>query len=209
MGLVHRGASITPDKLELAQGWTSLHPWAQGRLVVDKIAEYRFDDPEGEVGVETILWRLDDGEVCQVPFTYRAAPLAGAEEHLIGTTEHSVLGTRWVYDGCADPVWAQTLVGAILTGGRQEQMWFERDGQRIDVPARMQVWGSGEPGAEVPRLEPLGAVRHDAATTVSTWGGLQLRLVRAVGEPVEGEAVLRGRVGEEDRTYVLAALARA
>ena len=36
--------------------------------------------------------------------TYRGAPLAGAEEALIGTSEHGVLGTRWIYDAAHDPV---------------------------------------------------------------------------------------------------------
>ena len=43
-----------------------------------------------------------------VPLTYRAAALEGADGALIGTTEHGVLGRRWVYDGIGDPV----LVGA-------------------------------------------------------------------------------------------------
>ena len=57
-----------------------------------------------------------------VPMTYRAAPLAGAEEALIGTTEHGVLGLRYVYDGARDPVLAAQL-GALLQGevGAQAQ----------------------------------------------------------------------------------------
>ena len=39
----------------------------------------------------------------QVPLTYRDEPLAGADEALITEMEHSVLGTRWVYDGLRDP----------------------------------------------------------------------------------------------------------
>jgi hypothetical protein len=87
--------------------------------VAGKVADYRFDDPAGEVGVETILWRTDRGAILQTPLTYRAAPLADAETHLIGTSEHSVLGRRWVYDGCGDHVWAATLAETILTGRRR------------------------------------------------------------------------------------------
>ena len=143
MGLVHARATITPSKQELVETWLPTRSWASGATTVEKVAEYRFDDPDGEVGVETILWRTDDGTVLQVPFTYRAAPLAGAEEFLVGTADHSVLGPRWVYDGSADPVWAATLSAAILTGGTQAQMVIERDGELIDVPSRMQVRGSG------------------------------------------------------------------
>ena len=40
----------------------------------------------------------------QVPMTYRAKALAGADGALIGTSEHGVLGHRWIYDGTRDPV---------------------------------------------------------------------------------------------------------
>src|SRR5262249_14337643 len=149
MGLVHR-ATLAPSKQELLEGWLPSRPWSTGATKVEKVAEYRFDDPAGEVGVETILWRTGGGSVLPAPFTYRAAPLDSAEAHLVGTSDHSVLGPRWVYDGCADPIWAQTLVTAILTGGTQAQMVIERDGDLVDVPARMQVLGSGSAGADVP-----------------------------------------------------------
>src|SRR3982751_5076145 len=107
MALVYR-ATLGPTKQELVEAWLPPQPWAAGRAIAEKVGEYRFDDPDGEVGVETILWSLDDGSVIQTPLTYRAAPLFGAEAWLIGTSEHSVLGPRWVYDGCADPVWVAT-----------------------------------------------------------------------------------------------------
>ena len=121
MGLVHYTATLEPSKRELVRAWLPSQSWAPSGKV-KKVAEYRFDDPEGEVGVETILWRTPDDTVLQVPFTYRSAPLEGADAHLVGTTDHSVLGKRWVYDGCADPVWASTIAAAILTGGSQAQM---------------------------------------------------------------------------------------
>lgn len=54
-----------------------------------------------------------------MPLTYRGAPLPGAEPWLVGTMEHSVLGRRWVYDGCGDPVHVAALVATILAGGIQ------------------------------------------------------------------------------------------
>src|SRR5690349_7871092 len=136
MGIVHK-ATLAPSKQEIVEGWLPSRDWAGGRTIAEKVAEYRLDDPAGEVGVETILWRLDDGAVVQTPLTYRAEALAGADEHLISTTQHSVLGERWVYDGCGDPVWASTLATAIVMGGRQSQMFVEDDdGTRVDIPAR-------------------------------------------------------------------------
>src|SRR3954452_4803184 len=116
MALVH-DATLSPSKQELIESWLPTRSWVPRPSLVGKVAEYRMDDPAGEVGVETILWRLDDDSICQVPFTYRAMPLEGAEAHLIDTMEHSVLGRGWIYDGCGDPVWAAGLVHAIRTGG--------------------------------------------------------------------------------------------
>jgi hypothetical protein len=188
MALVHR-ATLDPTKQELVEAWLPSQPWAAGRAIADKVAEYRFDDPEGEVGVETILWSLDDGTVIQTPLTYRAAALDGAEASLVGTTEHSVLGSRWVYDGCGDPVWAETLATAILTGATQAQMVIEHDGQLVDVPARMQVRGSGAaPFGH--SLTPVDSVTTDGDVTVVRTDGIELQLPRVVGTPVSGEATL-------------------
>ena len=208
MGLVHREATISPTKQELAEAFVPTRPWGAGRTVVSKIAEYRIDDPAGEVGVETILWRLDDDSICQVAFTYRAAPLEGADAHLIDTMEHSALGRRWIYDGCGDPVWAAGLVHAIRTGGTQSQMFVEHDGERVDVPPRMVVHGTGSqdlaPGPVV-----LGHAVDDATSTSVLVDGRPLVLNRILTPgDADGDALV-GRIGDDPTTYVLAALPRA
>ena len=71
----------------------------------------------GEVGCEGFLLGAEGVPTLFLPLTYRSAELDGAEEHLVGTTEHSELGPRWVYDGCADAVFIGELVRAVLTGG--------------------------------------------------------------------------------------------
>ncbi|MFT3873680.1 MAG: hypothetical protein QM714_13735 [Nocardioides sp.] len=205
MGLVYATATVVPSKQELLEAWLPSRPWAGGVTAVEKVGEYRFDDPEGEVGVETIVWRTPDGSLLQVPFTYRGAPLAGAEAHLVGTSEHSVLGTRWVYDGCADPVWASTLATVILTGGHQAQMVFERDGQTVDVPPRLPVRGSGSAGTPVPIIETVDSVRDDGLVTTVVAGTVTLQLARVVGTPLDGAATLTGSVHDQD-LGVLAAL---
>jgi hypothetical protein len=203
MALVYR-ATLDPTKQELVEAWLPTQPWAAGHAIAEKVGEYRFDDPDGEVGVETILWSLDDGSVIQTPLTYRAAPLAGAEAWLIGTSEHSVLGSRWVYDGCGDPVWVATLATAILTGGSQAQMVIEHDGAMVDVPPRMQVRGSGAApfGHSV---TPVESASTDGDVTVVRSDGVELRLPRVVGTPVTGEATLTWLDGE---AATLAALHR-
>ena len=95
MAIIHR-ATITPTKLELAAAWLD-RQGAGGAGDLEMVGSYRFDDPEGEVGVEALLVRRS-GEVFHLPVTYRGAPLDGAGAHLITTMEHSVLGRRWVYE---------------------------------------------------------------------------------------------------------------
>ena len=207
MGFVHFRATLEPSKQDLVEAWLPSRSWAPGVTSVEKVAEYRFDDPDGEVGVETILWRTADGTVLQVPYTYRSAPLEGADSYLVGTSEHSVLGTRWVYDGCADPVWASAVATAILTGGTQAQMVIERDGELIDVPPRMQVRGSGSPGAVVPAVVSVESVGDDGAVTTVGAGPLTISLARVLGTPVEGDATLTGTAAGQD-LGTLAALRR-
>ena len=207
MGIVHHTATMSPTKQELVESWLPTRSWAQGRHVTGKVAEYRFDDPAGEVGVETILWLTEDGTVLQTPLTYRAQPLAGAEDHLVGTTDHSVLGERWVYDGCGDPVWATALATAIATGGRQAQMFIEQDGQRVDVPARMQVRGSGEEES-APEVGPVDAVADEGPVTTVRCGSVELDVARVVGTPLGEGPHLSGTVGDTGDTTVLAVLRR-
>jgi hypothetical protein len=207
MALVHR-ATLIPSKQELVESWLPSRPWASGRTIEEKVAEYRFDDPDGEVGVETILWRATDGTLLQTPLTYRAAPLDGAEEFLVGTCDHSVLGPRWVYDGCADPIWTTALTTAILTGGTQAQVVIEHDGVLVDVPARMQVSGSGSPDTTVPSAGPVDSVVDEGSVTLVRAGSVELTLPRVVGAPVAGEETLTGRVGDDSTVLTLAALRR-
>ncbi|CUR59311.1 conserved hypothetical protein [metagenome] len=204
MGIVHR-ATLTPSKQELVESWLPSRGWVAGRQIADKVGEYRLDDPAGEVGVETILWRADDGAVLQTPLTYRAEPLDGADAHLIGTCDHSVLGRRWVYDGCGDPVWATTLVAAIRTGGSQSPMYFEQDGERIDIPARVQARGSGSADSAEP-VAAVDSVSDDGDVTTVTAGATRIALARVVGTPLgEGEQ-LSGTVVDSGETSVLAVL---
>lgn len=205
MGLVHR-ATLTPSKHDLVAAWLPSRAWAEGRELTGKVAEYRFDDPAGEVGIETIVFADSQGTTVQVPLTYRAAPLDGADDFLVGTSDHSVLGPRWVYDGCGDPVWATALATAILTGGTQHQMYLEQDGQRIDVPPRMTVQGSGSVGAEVPVITGVDAVRDAGSTTLVRAGDVEIVVARVVGASIEADDILTGEIGST--SAVLAGLRR-
>ncbi|MFU8853436.1 CG0192-related protein [Micromonospora sp. SL1-18] len=193
MALLYR-AELRPSKLDLLTAWLPTRPWFAGTAGADvtRVAAYRFDDPAGEVGIETLLVRAGDGPILQVPLTYRGAPLAGADQWLVGTTEHSVLGPRWVYDACADPVYPPVLAAAVLAGAGQAEEYFEVDGRREVRPRNMTVTG-GHAGAVEPPA--VGAPREvvDGDPTLIRADHVELAVVRrpALGQP-SSDACLTG-----------------
>lgn len=203
MALLHH-ADLTPGKLELLTAWLPGRAWFSGAGAVERVAACRFDDPAGEVGIETMMVRAGNGPVLHVPLTYRGAPLAGGDAFLIGTTEHSVLGTRWVYDACGDPVYVAALAHAVLTGGTQAEEYFEVDGQKQVREPVMTLSGSGS-SEKAP--EP-GVVRHvaDGDPTIVTADGIELSVVRVVGTQVPpGAGTLTGHWSDLPAPVVLAA----
>ncbi|MFJ5264312.1 1,4-alpha-glucan branching protein [Streptomyces sp. NPDC088387] len=125
MALIHR-TTVTPTKLELLAAWLPTRPWYEGGAGAPELAKaggFRLDDPEGEVGIEFMVVADDSGPrpaAYLVPLTYRSAPLPGAGHALVGTMEHGVLGKRWAYDGCHDPVLVAQLL-ALVEGRVQAQ----------------------------------------------------------------------------------------
>jgi hypothetical protein len=190
MSLIYR-AELSPTKNELLQAWAPGQPWFAGDAdaAFASVAAYRFDDPAGEVGIEALLVRAGAGEVLHIPVTYRGEPLAGADTHLIGTTEHSVLGTRWVYDAIGDPVYLAALAAAIFTGGREADLYVDVDGERVFRESTALVRGSGSAGDPVPALGDSGeiAVLHSKKVTGVSLGDLEVLLVRVIGG--DGSAV--------------------
>ncbi|SEF13590.1 CG0192-related protein [Jiangella alba] len=193
MALLHR-ATLRPSKLELLATWLPGRPWAAGATGVEAAGAYRYDDPAGEVGLEAHLLRTDGGTVLHVPLSYRGAALAGAEHAFLGTMEHSVLGTRWVYDGCADPVWVAALARAVLTGAPQAEEQVDVDGELVPREPSARVTGTGgaaDASLALPADTPLTPHDDGPATVVRT-GGLDLVVVRVVGAEPAAEHVLTG-----------------
>jgi hypothetical protein len=122
MAVIHQ-THIKPTKLELLTSWLPSRPWYRGGAgepALTKAGGFRLDDPEGEVGIEFMIVTDASGATYFVPLTYRGAPLDGADHALIGTMEHGVLGKRWVYDGCHDPVAVDQLL-ALIEGRAEPQ----------------------------------------------------------------------------------------
>ena len=214
MALLHR-AELRPSKLELLVPWLPGRSWFAGEAgaEVTRVAAYRFDDPAGEVGVETLLVRAGDGPVLQVPLTYRGAPLAGADEHLVGVIEHSVLGRRWAYDACGDPVYPPLLAAAVLADAGQAEEYFEVDGKREVRPASMTLTGSrtGRPlpvgpvsaGPVLPGPGSAGPV--GGGVTVVRVGEVELAVVRRpVPADVPAAGGLAGTWPGQDAPVLLA-----
>ncbi|WP_344801366.1 CG0192-related protein [Microlunatus ginsengisoli] len=170
MALIY-DAELTPSKPDLLTEWVPRQSWFAGDAAarVRILGSYRFDDPAGEVGIETFLVRFGDGPVLQVPLTYRGRPLDdradAAEVEPITTMQHSVLGTRWVYDGPHDPAYVAALASAVLTGGSEAKLLMS-DG--TELPSRGSVQGSGAAADGVAEPASLDVIDSDGATACVT-----------------------------------------
>ncbi|MBT2441736.1 1,4-alpha-glucan branching protein [Streptomyces sp. ISL-36] len=131
MAVIHR-TTMNPGKLELIASWLPSRPWyvrTERGPELSKAGGFRLDDPQGEVGIEFMVVTDGSGEDAvsyHLPLTYRGAPLDGAEQALVGTSEHGVLGRRWVYDGVHDPVLVAQLI-ALVEGRAEPQAQSESD----------------------------------------------------------------------------------
>jgi hypothetical protein len=181
MARFHR-ATLTPTKPELIADWAPTQPWGPAPdATVEVIGSFRFDDPDGRVGMETHLVTAGD-TLLQVPLTYRDEPLGSASEHLIGEMDHSELGTRWVYDGLGDPLFVTMLAGVTLTGqGEALGMVVLKDRWYV-APSAVRIRGGGwaPQVAPVDGFEPTGA---DGARVVLANDRFELEVFRqpAVG----------------------------
>ncbi len=125
MATIHQ-VTLTPGKDELVSRGIDRQRWYTSKAHqprLRRLDSWRLDDPDGEVGIETLVYldeAADEQTTYEVPLTYRGAPLPGGEAALVGELEHPVLGHRWVYDGPHDPVFARQLL-ALLRGEVQAQ----------------------------------------------------------------------------------------
>jgi len=196
---------LSPTKLELIASWLPTRPWFVGDASVafSQIGAFRFDDPAGEVGLQVLLVRPEGGgPLYQVPMTYRSAPLDEAAAGLMGEMSHSVLGPRWVYDGCHDPIFVGELVRAVLTGGNEVDEVVEVDGKVVNLPKSMHVHGSGDLTATVPALGPLvvRAAGDDDSLAIVGTGSVEVTVPRVLDGRVDtgGVATLTGSFGDGD-----------
>jgi hypothetical protein len=181
---------MRPTKLELLAAWLPERPWYTGPAgAMEQVATFRFDDPAGAVGVETLLVRSGDGPVHQVPLTYRAGPLEGGDEWLVGTSEHSVLGKRWIYDGAGDPVYAATLASAILGNTGQAEQFFLVEGRHEPRALTMGIASTATEGASAPSVMRVERVEGGDPTLIVT-DAVALSVVRRLGTDIDLDGVV-------------------
>ena len=178
MAHLHR-TTLSPTKLQLLSGWLSDQSWFDGDAdVLRQVGSYRFDDPDGEVGFETILLTAGDDTVYQLPLTYRDAPPKVSPESLIGTLQHGVLGERWVSNAAFDPAYIRALVETILCGRSEALQLVEEDGELTLLENDTRVRGSGVD------LDDLDAcVVHGRVAEVTTRVETGIGIVEVIRRP--------------------------
>lgn len=210
MALIHR-TTLSPSKLELLAEWLPSQPWFDGDAsALASLGAYRFDDPDGEVGMEGHLLDAGDGRVYHVPLSYRGAPPDEGDAFLVGTTEHGVLGTRWVSDAAGDPVYRAVLASVIARGGHEaSEEVQDAAGHVVAREMLTRVTGSGDPEAPVPEMWAASvestATRTDIATGLATLGIMRALDVSEAAAPV-GSQVLRATWKGQDQPVVVATL---
>jgi hypothetical protein len=156
MALFHR-ATITPTKAELIAEWVPTQPWGPPASVpLELVGSYRFH-------LVTV-----GGLLLQVPLTYRDEPLDGADAALIAEMDHSVLGTRWVYDGLRDPRFVVMMAAVAMTGQGEALGMAVYDGRWYIAPSNVRIQGGGwtqervpVDGFELERDEPAASVLYN------------------------------------------------
>ncbi|MGY0018781.1 maltokinase N-terminal cap-like domain-containing protein [Streptomyces sp. cg35] len=183
MSIIHR-TTLRPTKLELLTDWLPKQSWFEGSgsPELTKAGGFRLDDPDGEVGMEFMAVTDESGArpvTYHVPMTYRGAPLPdAAEDALIGTLVHGVLGERWVYDGARDPL----LVGqlAALLRGEVPAHAQSVDGA-LDPAVRVRLDGAAASRPQIVRvLEPGSSVPDAPGEVGAEWRRADGSVVRGV-----------------------------
>ncbi|THA26659.1 1,4-alpha-glucan branching protein [Streptomyces sp. RKND-216] len=206
MSVIHR-TTMTPTKLELVAAWLPGRPWYAGagsgrQPELAKAGGFRLDDPAGEVGIEFMVVTDASGErpvAYHLPLSYRGAPLDGAEHALLGTSEHGVLGRRWIYDGVHDPVLVAQVL-ALLRGRAEPQAQSESDTPDPAVTVHGPVHGlpAGLEAAGVAERPPqgTGVVLRTGTEDAQRQPRRTLTVARVLpdGEPAAGPAGTRARV---------------
>lgn len=177
---VYPGATLRPSKLELLQQWLPAQPWFRGSASdVEIVGKFRFEDPAGEVGLDSMIVRSGQ-DLYYVPVTWRSAALPSWAQ-LIGELHHSELGTRYCTNAADDPVFMTELTRVVTEGDGASEI---RTDSGDVVPATVTVRGNGEtPAGQLRLVRRLGTYYPGKAKLVVEWelDGVQRTDVLAAG----------------------------
>nr|WP_240163333.1 hypothetical protein [Mycolicibacterium sphagni] len=196
VAFVHRDATLRPTKIEIVRQWLTAADWfdaAPETVVTSPPLSYRFDDPDGKVGIETLVAPYNEGFI-QLPLTYREAPLDGAQRWLLTTMEHSVLGRRWIYDGVGDPVLVTAFIRSIAGGASSATLEFGAEDERQTAATSVHARGTGSEPITKP-LDVVSVERSETLSTVRTSAGV-LRIPHLLDPAARVSA--RALVGDGD-----------
>lgn len=186
MAIIYQ-AELSPSKPEILRTFLESRSWGESGEV-EVLGAYRFDDPDGEVGIECHLVRVGE-TIFHLPLAYHAQQVADAEEALIGVLQHPVLGERFVYDGLGDEVALDCFRRALC--GEQEQAALEihgTDGEWLETsPQSVTLSLEVDEGESLPTDEEL--LDGEPFTIARTVGDLD-GTVRLVGSWSDGRGVL-------------------
>lgn len=211
MATVYR-AHLSPTKDELVREWIGAQRWYTGtvRPRLRMLDSWRLDDPDGEVGIETLVYLDESGSepvVYQVPLTYRGAPLAGAGAALVGEMEHSVLGHRWVYDAPHDPVYVTQLLG-LLRGRVEAQHGSISDTPDPDIVGAPHPAWRAEP--EVASSRVLTGEQSNTSVVITPVAGtgspVILKIFRTLAAGENPDITLQGALAASHSPFVPASL---
>ncbi|MET8788023.1 1,4-alpha-glucan branching protein [Streptomyces sp. NPDC004589] len=174
MAAIHR-TTMTPTKLELLTGWLPKQSWYVGDAHTPELVKaggFRLDDPKGAVGIEFMIvadTTAQEPVAYLVPMGYRGTAWEDApNEALIGTSEHGVLGTRWIYDGVHDPV-VMAQLRALLRGEAIPQHQSKSDTPDPTVTVHRTAPEAG-PEVHINRvLRPTQDAHRSSAHLVAGW----------------------------------------
>lgn len=160
---------------------------------------FRFVDPRGMVGIETLLVH-QGGPLLQLPVTYRDSRIT--DEHEIATMDHSVLGKRYVTRTVADPAAVKEYLRVILVGDTNAK---RSDGQL----APLKIKGTGtETEVDLHNIH-LDDISRDSVVGNIDFNGERRRFHLQLPTEVTVRNVHLGLTGTDEATgkvYVLAEL---
>ncbi|MEM8620089.1 MAG: hypothetical protein AAGF73_10230 [Actinomycetota bacterium] len=199
-------AQLTPSKAEILASWLDAQPWAPalaGPDDIDIVGAFRFDDPDGAVGLETHLVQ-SGGVLLQIPLTYRERPLD--DGRLVSEMHHSVLGDRWVYDGHHDPVMVAMFAAAALTGTGQALGIVEYEQRRVVVPTPIRLGGGGWTGGPTP-VDGFSIDAEDESAVTLSSDAFAMRIMRRLDDEPKRDVGLTATWPGQNAPLTLATIA--